>query len=104
MMKYPFEVDYKAIQANPDVYIDAVFSSLESEFLVLPKGPGFVDYRMFEAGYEALKQATTSFTNVTEGSVLPVVQGHPISMIVLRTILGFTPPEGIHSEDTKPSC
>jgi hypothetical protein len=35
-MKYPFEVDYEAIQANPDAYIDAVFSSLESEFLVLP--------------------------------------------------------------------
>ncbi|HUI05917.1 MAG TPA: hypothetical protein VL486_02815 [Verrucomicrobiae bacterium] len=92
-MKYPFEVDYETIQANPDQYVDAVFASLESEFLVLPKGPGFVDYPVFEAGYEALKQATVSFTKVTEETVLPVAQTQPISIVVLRTMLGFTPPE-----------
>ena len=35
-MKYPFEAALDEIEANPEPYIDAVFSSLESEFLVLP--------------------------------------------------------------------
>ena len=42
--------------------MDAVFSCLESEFLVMPKGDGFVDYPVFERGYEALKMATTGFS------------------------------------------
>ena len=48
-------------EANIDVHVDEVFACLESEFLVMPKGPGFVEYTTFEKGYEALKQATTDF-------------------------------------------
>ena len=65
MTKYPFEVPFEQIQGNPDAYVMAVFSCLESEFLVLPKGHGFIEYPVFEAGYEALKQATAAFTNMT---------------------------------------
>lgn len=54
-MKYPFEVPFSELEANPDVYIAAVFSCLESEFLVLPRGDGFVDYPVFEIGYESLQ-------------------------------------------------
>ncbi len=55
-MKYPFEVDYQEILADPDCFVTAVVSSLASEFLVLPKGEGFIDYPQFETGYEALKR------------------------------------------------
>ena len=46
--KYPFEATLNEIIEAPDGYIDAVFSSLQSEFLTLPKGAGFVDYVLFE--------------------------------------------------------
>src|SRR5262245_58060765 len=60
-MKLPFEADFQEILAAPERFVDAVFSSLASEFLVLPKGDGFVEYPDFEAGYEALKRATDGF-------------------------------------------
>lgn len=93
MTTFPFEVPFEQVQADPDAYVIAVFSSLESEFLVLPKGHGFVEYPVFEAGYEALKQATAAFTNMTPTAVHPVATDIPIALIVLRTMLGFTPPE-----------
>jgi hypothetical protein len=93
MTTFPFEVPFEQIQEAPETYIMAVFSCLESEFLVLPQGTGFVDYPVFEGGYEALKQATSAFTNMTLASVYPLVTDLPIALIVLRTMLGFTPPE-----------
>jgi len=92
-MKYPFEVPFEQVQANPDEFISAIFSCLESEFLILPKGAGFIEYPVFETGYEALKQATTSFTNISPDILFGVASKTPISIIVIRTILGFTPPE-----------
>lgn len=50
MMKFPFEVPFDKVLKNPGIYIDAVFSCLESEFLVMSKGAGFIDYPTFEQG------------------------------------------------------
>src|SRR6202040_1419278 len=74
-------------------FVSIVFSSLVSEFLVLPKGEGFIGYPTFESGYEQLKQATESFRMIEPERVLPVTLQRPISIIVLRSMLGFTPPE-----------
>lgn len=76
-----------------DRFVSAVFSSLRSEFMTLPKGAGFVEYRVFEAGYEEIKKATEGFRVVEAARVLPVVMRVPVSFIVLRAILGFSPPE-----------
>lgn len=92
-MKYPFEADFEEIVAEPEPYITAVFSSLASEFLTMPKGYGFVDYTVFEAGYEALKKSTRGFASFTPSHVLATVIETPICLIVLRSMLGFTPPE-----------
>ncbi|AGL03903.1 hypothetical protein [Desulfoscipio gibsoniae] len=92
-MKYPFEVSFPLIEANPDVYISAVFSCLESEFLVLPKGNGFIDYAVFERGYESLKRVTSGFQNIDPVSIIKAAFQNPMIIIVLRTMLGFTPPE-----------
>ena len=92
-MKFPFEVPYSEVAANPDRYVDAIFSCLESEFLVMPKGAGFVEYPVFEQGYEALKRATARFRNIEPEPILQTVFELPVSLIVLRTVLGFTPPE-----------
>ena len=47
-MKYPFELPFSEMRADLDTYVDAVFSCLESEFLMMPKGTGFIDYPVFE--------------------------------------------------------
>jgi hypothetical protein len=92
-MKFPFEVPYSEVESNLDQFVTAVFSCLASEFLVMPKGIGFIDYPVFEKGYEALKQATSAFEDFTLESILRVSFDVPISIIVIRTMLGFTPPE-----------
>lgn len=93
MPKFPFEVPFDVVVADPDSYVDAVFSSLESEFIVLPKGDGFVEYPVFERGYESLKAATESFSRLEPDVLFSVVVSKPISIVVLRSMLGFTPPE-----------
>lgn len=92
-MPFPFEADFAEIHGNLDCYVDAVFGSLESEFLVMPKGPGFVEFPVFEQSYETLKRGTRGFEEVTPATVLPVVYETPVALIVLRCILGLTPPE-----------
>ncbi len=93
-MRFPFEATAEEVQANVGDYVDAVFSSLASEFLVMPKGDGFVDYPVFEQGYETLKVQTAGFARLLEPElVLRVVLATPATLLVLRAILGFTPPE-----------
>ena len=92
-MLFPFEVELEKLRSDLDTYVDAVFGCLESEFLVMPKGKGFVEFPVFENGYEALKRATGSFGRVNPETVAPVVFETPIALIVLRCMLGFTPPE-----------
>jgi hypothetical protein len=92
-MKYPFEAAFSEIEAAPEPFVSAVFSSLASEFLILPKGDGFVEYAAFETGYEALKSATQGFAALPKSEVLKAVLEVPIAFVVLRSMLGFTPPE-----------
>ncbi len=90
---FPFEVSLEEILRDPESYVDSIFSCLESEFLVMPKGAGFVEYSVFERGYEALKAATDGFSMFDPDKVYPMTVSEPISLVVLRTMLGFTPPE-----------
>ena len=92
-MSYPFEVSFQEIQNDPEPYVDAVFGSLQTEFMVMPRGKGFVEFGTFEAGYETLKRATGSFRVVTPDTVTNAVHHAPVVLIVLRCMLGFTPPE-----------
>jgi hypothetical protein len=93
MMKYPFEAKYEEIMENPEPYVSSICDLLQSQFLVMPKGEGFVEYPVFEQGYEALKQITSGFTIFSADLIFSVSISVPISIIVLRSILGFTPPE-----------
>jgi hypothetical protein len=103
MTKYPFEASYAEIESNLDPYVDAVFSSLQSAFMVMPQGSGFVDYPVFEKGYQNLKKASNSFTKMEPAKIMEAVLELPIVLIVLRSILGFTPPEWAYvaSQDAK---
>jgi len=93
MPKQPFEVPFSEVEAHPETYVTAVFSSLVSEFLIMPKGEGFIDYETFENAYEILKQATAAFHRMTTNKIIPAAVSHPITIIVLRSILGFSPSE-----------
>ena len=93
MPTFPFEATPEEILRDPESYVDSVFSCLESEFLVMPKGAGFVEYPVFERGYEALKAATEGFSKLDTDKVYPMTVSEPISIVVLRAMLGFTPPE-----------
>ncbi|HEX5411848.1 MAG TPA: hypothetical protein VFZ27_08285 [Terriglobia bacterium] len=92
-MPFPFEVPFKEVQANIEAYTDAVFSSLQSGFMTMPKGPGFVEYPVFETSYEFLKRASGDFHSLDPSGVLKLVMSKPLVIIVLRAMLGFTPSE-----------
>ena len=93
MTTFPFEASPDNILDDMEDYIDAVFGCLESEFLKMPKGIGFVEYPIFERGYEALKAATSGFSRLKPSEIMKVILSEPISIVVLRTMLGFSPPE-----------
>lgn len=93
MAKYPFEVDYGELRHNIDSYVDSIFGSLESEFLVMPRGAGFVDYSEFESAFQLLKRVTRGFIALDPQAVLSALPENALVLIVLRTMLGFTPPE-----------
>lgn len=73
--------------------VSAVFADLQSQFLVLPKGPNFVEYADFQAAYEKLKSETGSFADVTEATIWAALKADSMSLLVLRSILGLSPPE-----------
>jgi len=89
----PFEASFEEIITHPESYIDSVFSCLESEFLIMPKGAGFIEYPVFEKGYEKLKATTNGFLRLDSSDILSAVLKEPIVIVVLRSMLGFTPPE-----------
>ena len=93
MAQYPFEAELTELHANLDHYVDIVFASLESDFLIMPKGQGFIEYPTFETGYEALKLATKNFRTFDPETVRAALLETPMVFIVLRAMLGFTPPE-----------
>jgi hypothetical protein len=88
-----FQADYSNPTLNFDALIDEVFGELQSAFIEMPKGEGFIDYPIFQQGYQALKRTTDAFADVTTETVMGAIKEAPIAFIVLRCILGFTPPE-----------
>lgn len=92
-MEQPFAATEAEILSDPSAYVDAVFDSIESAFLVLPKGDGFIDYARFQAAYEVLKRHTRGFEDLSPAGVEAAVAEDSLAFVVVRTILGFTPPE-----------
>lgn len=92
-MPFPFEVPFATVEADLDAYVDEIFGVLQSEFLTLPRGDGFIDYPVFAQAYEALKRTTGGFRDLSPEPVIEAVYRVPLTFIVLRSMLGFTPPE-----------
>ena len=88
-----FDANYHDPNIAWDPLIDDVFEELTSSFLVMPRGEGFIDYPVFEKGYQALKRQTNAFSSTTPDAILAAVQEFPIAFVVFRCILGLSPPE-----------
>lgn len=92
-MKQPFQASPIELSEQLEGYVDAVYASLESQFLVLPKGGNFVEYARFQEAYETLKRATKDFRAVDPAAVWDALLADSLATVVLRCILGMTPPE-----------
>ena len=92
-MKLPFEVNFNEMVLDIEPYVSAIFSSLESDFIAMPRGKGFIEFPVFEQGYEALKLATQGFKDMDPDHIMEAAKKSPLVLIILRSILGFTPPE-----------
>lgn len=101
MARYGFEVSFEELKSNPDMYVSAVFATLESDFLIMPKGQGFIEYPVFEQGHEVIKQATENFKIISPEPIYKSAIKKPVSIIVLRSMLGFTPPEWAYMASQK---
>lgn len=98
----PFEASPEELETHLDHFVDTVFATLQSSFLVLPRGSGFVEYPSFESAYQALRQATSGFEVFTSETIWNAFRQDALALIVVRTILGLQPPKWsfIASNDT----
>lgn len=91
--KYPFEASRAEVEGHTNSFIDVVFASLQSSFLLLPRGSGFITYPDFQQAYEVLKRQTGGFVTINSEQVVAALRENALVFIVLRAMLGFSPPE-----------
>lgn len=95
--RFPFEASFPEVADRIEYYVKQVFAALASDpltgFLVLPRGSGYVSYEAFVRGYRALAEATVAFRDLDDDVVLRTVLSEPMALIVLRSMLGLSPPE-----------
>lgn len=89
----PYQLSVPELAVHMDALIDATFADLTSQFMLLPRGSSFLEYPDFRAGYEALRKATGGFRTVTVDTCWAAARTDAVAVVVLRTILGVTPPE-----------
>lgn len=92
-MQRPFELPAPDLSARMDEMITATRDDLQSQFLVMPKGPNFIEYQDFQDAYEVLKRETGSYDRVSDATVWAALREDALCFVVLRTILGLNPPE-----------
>ena len=90
---YPFQVRADALASQLDGLIDTTIASLSSFYLDLPRGSHFVDYGPFRDAYQQLCKATNDFTSLDRNKVKQVVGANGLELVVLRCIVGLSPPE-----------
>lgn len=92
-MHQSFEVDTAYLSQHIDELVSTTVATLQSQFLSLPKGENFIEYSAFQGAYETLKKHTSAFVHLTTDTVMAALQEDSLAFVVLRTILGMTPPE-----------
>lgn len=89
----PYEVDLADIPVNLDELVQSTFDDLTSQFMLLPRGAIFLEYPDFREGFEALRKHTDGFTALDVDRCWSALRQNAVAGVVLRTILGVTPPE-----------
>jgi hypothetical protein len=89
----PYQLSADELQANLDNLVQATFDDLTSQFMLLPRGATFLEYADFQKGYEALRLCTGGFKTLTVDRCWDAVRKNAVAGIVLRAIIGVTPPE-----------
>ena len=92
-MPRPFEIASADLHDHLEELVDATFSDIQSQFLVLPRGSNFVEYQEFQNAYEVLRRRTNAFADFSEGSVRTALCENSLCLVVVRTMLGMSPPE-----------
>lgn len=89
----PYKLAATELEDQLDEMVEATFGDLVSQFMLLPRGPSFVSFDTFQEGYEALRINTNGFDSLTVERVWDAFRAHAASWLVLRSILGVSPPE-----------
>lgn len=89
----PYELTEDELLNRLDEMVAVTFSDLTSQFMLLPRGPSFLTYEQFRDGYESLRMATDGFVSLSPETCWTALRENARSFIVLRTILGVSPPE-----------
>ncbi len=89
----PYQLNDADLEARLDEMVAVTFADLTSQFMLLPRGAAFLTYEEFRDGYEALRMATKGFIDVTTATCWMALKQDARAFIVLRTILGVSPPE-----------
>lgn len=91
--RHSFEVDEVNLRANLDAYATKVISGLSSHFWELPLGDHFVRSPDFKKAYDELLQASEGFQKLTFESAMKALRKNGLVLVVLRTMVGVSPPE-----------
>ena len=92
-MTRPFEIALADLQDRVEELVDSTFSDIQSQFLMLPRGGKFLEYHEFQSAYEALRRRTNAFSDFTESRVWSALRENSLCLLVVRTMLGLSPPE-----------
>src|SRR5688572_17122515 len=95
-MPDPYKLTPQELRAQLPAVTDQIFSALQSQFLVMPKGPRFVEYADFQQAYEVLRRHTRAYELITSNSVQDALKDDALCWVVLRAMLGLSPPEWAH--------
>jgi len=92
-MPQPFEADSSDLDAELGGYVEQVFSDLQASILIMPTGDSMAGLDQFESAFEVLKHHTKNLDEITIGNLISAVDEDPIVFILVRVMLGLTPPE-----------
>jgi hypothetical protein len=90
---YPFDVTPPDLDARLEEFVASTVGSLSSFYLELPRGENFLEYEPFRRAYDELRIVTDDFKALERTAVWEAVKKNSMVLVVLRCILGLSPPE-----------
>lgn len=90
---YPFNATPEELEAKLEEFVAATVASLASFYLELPRGENFLEYEPFRKAFDELRIVTGDFKALERTVVWEAVKKNAMVLVVLRCILGLSPPE-----------